>query len=75
VPLAAAPVMPVMRPSEPPAPLLGPVPAPVPALPSLIELECELEPPHAAQVHAAIRTEVIPTATRTLRRMLQIEHQ
>ena len=74
-PLAAAPFIPVMRPLEPPLPL--PLPGPLPALDELTPsnaLGCELEP-HAAQAHAATRTEVIPTATRTLRGMLQIEHQ
>ena len=77
MPLAAAPFMPVIRPSEPPVPLLGPLPAPLPAvdeLPSSNTLGCELEL-RAAQVHAATKTGVIPTATRTLRGMLQIEHQ
>jgi hypothetical protein len=77
VPLAALPFIPVLIPSEPPLPLVGPVPVPVPALaaaPTVIPLGCELEP-HAMQVQAATRTEVIPTATRTLRGMLPIEHQ
>ena len=80
VPFPLLPFIPVLIPSEPPLPLLAAAPALVaalaalPALPSLTELECVLEP-HAAHVHAAPRTDVIPTATRMLRRMLQIEHQ
>jgi hypothetical protein len=76
----AAPFEPVlMLLSVPPVPLLGPLAAlaPVPALaalPVLMALGCELEP-HAAHAQPATKTEVIPTATRTLRGMLQIEHQ
>jgi hypothetical protein len=43
------------------------------AAPAVIPLGCELEP-HAKQAQAATKTEVTPTATRTLRGILQIEH-
>src|SRR5450432_3380724 len=75
VPFAAAPFIPVLILSVPPLPLLGPAPEPVPALaaaPPVTPLGCELEP-HATQVQAATRTDVTPTATRTLLGMLQIE--